>query len=276
MNFTSIAILSAFFAAIANILARVLSKQIPSKKILAINFLIMAGTLLILSPFFYKFTITLQSIELLFIISIVDAIGNYFYFKTFEKTEASIATPLLSLAPIFSFIFSWIFLRDVVNTKTYILAGSITILILFFSVDFKHIKKFKFHTLIPAITSSLLFGISAIPTKFLLNSTMINAPTLYMFRSGFIGLLALAYFGNTFQETTKSQYKIIFIRGLFVITQWVLLYYALTKGNTGVSLTLGNITPIFVFIFASLFLGEKPTVKKVITSLLILGLSFTI
>ena len=73
-----------------------------------------------------------------------------------------------------------------------------------------------------------------------------------------------------------KQYGVIFIRGLFVIAQWVLLYVALSKGNAGVSVTLGNITPIFVFILSAIFLGEKPTLKKLLVSILILGLSLVI
>lgn len=48
---TIIPILSSFFAAIAGILARVLLKDTPAKKMLAINFLIMGAALLLLSPF---------------------------------------------------------------------------------------------------------------------------------------------------------------------------------------------------------------------------------
>lgn len=103
MNFTFIAILSAGFAAVASILARVLLKNLESKDILGLNFLIMAGSLLILSPFFYQFTFTVSNILLIILISSIDTLGNYYYFKTFEKTEASIATPMLSLAPGFTF-----------------------------------------------------------------------------------------------------------------------------------------------------------------------------
>jgi uncharacterized membrane protein len=276
MNFTFIAILSAVFAAVANILARVLLKNLKSKDMLGINFLIMAATLLVISPFFYKFIFSQTNIILVLLVSIIDAMGNYFYFKTFEKTEASIATPMLSLAPGFTFLFGWIILGDVASIQTYVLAALLIVLLIIFSYDFKDYKTFKSQTLIPALTSSLLFGVSAIPSKILLNSGAINAPTLYMFRAFFIGVFAIIFFKNSFRRITQQQYGFIFIRGLFVITQWILLYWALGRGNAGVTITLGNITSIFVFILSALFLHEKPTLKKALTCILILGISFII
>jgi len=276
MNFTFIAILSAVFAAVASILARVLLKDLKSKAILGLNFLIMAGSLLILSPFFYQFTFTVSNILLILLISSIDTLGNYYYFKTFEKTEASIATPMLSLAPGFTFLFGWVILGETVSLQTIVLSLLLIILIIVFSMDFSDLKKFRSQTLWPAITSSFLFGISAIPSKMLLHSGSINAPTLYLFRAACIGFFASIVFKSSIRGISARQLWFMFIRGIFVIAQWILLYLALTSGSSGVAVTLGNITPIFVFIFSMLFLREKPTFKKAITCVLILGISLLI
>jgi drug/metabolite transporter (DMT)-like permease len=276
MNYTLIAIISAFFAAIANILARVLLKKFKSSEMLGVNFLIMAATLLVISPFFYKFTMTFQNIGLVILISLIDTLGNYFYFKTFEKTEASVATPMLSLAPGFTFLFGWLFLGDIVSLQTYMLAAALIVLLVLFSTDFKNLKQFRSSTLLPALASSFLFGISAIPSKVLLNSNVTNAPTLYMFRAMIIAALAFLIFKKSAFKLLLKDYWFIFFRGLFVIAQWVLLYFALSRGNAGVSVTLGNITPIFVFILSMLFLHEKPTWKKAITCTMILAISIII
>lgn len=275
ISVTIIAIISAFFAAIAWILARTLLKDIKSQDILGINFITMAVMLLLCSPLFYRFEANYLSMWLILLIALIDMIANYFYFKTFEKTQASIAVPMLSLAPIFTFIFASLFLNDVVSLQSLFLSIAIFILVIVFSADFSSFKEFKIYTLRPALTSSLLFGISAIPAKYLLDTLWaINAPTLYMFRAGLIGLFSLFVFGFTVPSLSVKQYRIIGLRGLFVIVQWVLLYYAIGKGSAGVSVTLWNITPIFVFILSIIFLKEKPTRKKLIVSVLILILSF--
>lgn len=276
-SYTFLAIAAAFFGSIANVLARVLLKDLKSKDILGINFLTMGITLVLISPLFYKFTPTYLNFALIILIASIDTVANYFYFKTFEQTEASIATPVLSLAPGFTFLFGWLVLGNVVSLQTYLLAALIIAGTVLFSIDFKNYEKFRAATLKPALISSFLFGVSAIPAKILLtNLHAINAPTLYMFRAGFIALFALLFFNFNIAQISIHQFRRIFVRGLVVITQYILLYTALSLGSAGVTLTLGNITPIFVFVLSVLFLKERPTLKKILTAGLILILSLII
>ncbi len=276
ISYPIVAIASAMFAAIASIFAKSLLSHIPAKRLIGTTFLIMAGTLVVFSPLFYLFEANTLSISLLLSIAIIDTVANYFYFKTFEYAEASIATPLLSLAPTFTFFFGIVILRQVDSPITYIAGGGILLLILLFSIDFDQFHAFKSNVLFPGIMSSLLFGLSAIPTKLLLDTYhAINPPTLYMYRSILIGIFASIVYRSS-RTLTLSQYGSLFVRSLFVIAQWLLLYIALSQGSAGISMTLGNITPIFVFFLSVLFLKEKATVKKIITSLLILLLSLVI
>lgn len=274
---TLIPILSAVLAAVASVLARVLLKDIPAKKILAVNFFIMATTLLVLSPLFYKFVFSLQSIGLVALIAGIDMFGNYFYFKTFEKTEASVAIPILSLAPVITFLFSAIILAEYPSFGSVAGALAIIALIIAISTDWKQWSKFTAATLYPALASAFFFGISSIPSKYLLSTLeATNAPTLYMLRAALIALFALLLFKDSFSVFDLKTYRFIFVRGLFVIGQWVLLYYALTLGSTGVAVTLGNITPVFVLFMSILFLGERFHWKKVLAAAAILAVSFTL
>lgn len=273
-NFTLIAIASAFFAAIANILARTILKNIRSQDMLGINFLTIAATLVLFSPLFYFFQATPLTMALVVTIALIDTAANYFYFKTFEATKASIATPLLSLAPAFTFLFGWIFLSDSTQPLTYVWAIAILLLTIIFSTDWRDFARFRYATLAPALLASILFGVSAIPARYLLHTlSAINAPTLYLFRAALIALFSLLLFRFPLQSFTNSDYRNIFIRSLFVTAQWVLLYAALTIGHAGVTITLGNITPIFVFLLSVIFLREKPTIKKSVAATLIFILS---
>lgn len=277
MNFTLIAIISALLGSIASILTRTLLKDLKSRDILGINFLTMGATLLVISPLFYSFHPSIKAVILLILVAMIDTLANYFFFKTFEQAEASVAAPILSLAPIFTFIFAWLILGDTVKITTYFFSFLILAGIIVASSDFDNFSYFRKNTLQPAILSSLLFGLSAIPSKYLL-STMhaINAPTLYMFRAELIALFALLFFNFPLKTIGARQYRLIFFRGLFVIGQWILLYFALSQGSAGITVTLANITPIFVFILGAIFLGEKPTIKKVLASVLVLVLSLVI
>lgn len=276
-NFTTIAIMSALLGAVATVLARTLLKDLNSKDILSINFFTMGIILLLLSPFFYHFEATFIAVSLVLLVALIDTAANYYFFKTFEQTEASVASPLLSLAPIFAFIFSWFFLNDVLAFRSLILSFLILVLIIIFSIDFNNISAFKNFTFWPAIISSFLFGLSSVPSKYLLSTLhAINAPTLYMFRAGFIAIFSILLFNFSINKISTKQYRVIFFRGLVVISQWILLYRAMSIGSVGVAVTLGNITPVFVFILSVLFLKEKPSYRKLICAFLILALSLLV
>ncbi len=269
-----IPILSALLAAVAAVLARVLLKGVPVRKMLAVNFFIMGATLLVLSPLFYKFVFSWTSIGLVVLIAAIDMLANYFYFKTFEQTEASVAIPILSLAPVATFLASAVFLGEYPSLFHIVIALVIMGLIIIVSTDWKAWKLFSKATLYPALASSVLFGLSAIPSKYLLSTIVAtNAPTLYMIRSALIGLFSLLLFKDSFSALEVKTYRFIFLRGLFVIGQWVLLYYALTLGSTGVAVTVGNITPVFVLFFSILFLKEGFNWKKVLAAVAVVLLS---
>ena len=264
INYIYLAIFSAFFAAISNLLIKNIVSTIDSKDILGINFMIMAGTLFLISPLFFYLKVSLLVMVILIIIAIIDTFANYYYFKAFEKSEVSIVTPILALAPVFTFIFGWFFINDKVSFLEFFSAIIIMIFTILFSTDFSKLKFFTHNTLIPAILSSILFGLSAIPSKYLLSHGLINALTLYEIRAILIGLMAFYLFGTGIKVLKREHYKKLFFRSFFVMGKWFFLYYALKKGNAGVTMTLANITPIFVFILSLFFLQEKFTLKKVL------------
>jgi drug/metabolite transporter (DMT)-like permease len=273
-SFSLIAIGSALFGAVAIVLARKLLKQLAAKQMLGVGFLVTTIILALFSPLFYEFHASLKTIILVLAVGGIDTAGNYFYFKTLEKTDASIAAPILSLAPFFTFIFAALFLADVVSLKTFLLASAIIVTIIIFSTDRANFKAFRLNSLIPALSSSLLFGLSAVPSKYLLsNLHAINAPTLYMFRAGLITLFTMLIFRIDVRAVSSKQYRTIVSRALAVIAQWILLYTALSRGSAGVSVTLANITPVFVFIIGVLLLHEKPTLKKLVAAILVITLA---
>jgi len=281
IDYTIIAIASALFGAITNILARTILKDINAKNVLGMNFLLMTGTLAIFSPWFFKFDLSSKifnilptTIILVLIISLIDLLANYYYFKAFEKSEASIVTPVLSLTPGFVFIFSYFLLRENINYVQLVLASLIIFGVILISTEHKSIfKVFTQLDTYPAIFAALLFAFSAIPSKYLLENNLINGPTLYEIRGGIIGLFAVMYFGSGVGELNRIHFRRLFYRSLIVIVQWLLLYIALSIGNAGVTYTLANLTPVFVVLLSKLFLNEQVSFRKYISAILILILA---
>jgi len=276
INYTYLAILSAFFASISNVLVKNILSTVSSKDILGINFMIMGAILLLFSPVFFQLKLSFFVIGILISIIVIDTFANYYYFKAFEKAEASIVTPLLSLAPVFTFIFAWFFLDDKVSFVNFFIAIVIMMITIAFSTNFSKFNFFLSQTLFPAILSSVLFGLSAIPSKYLLSNEMINVLTLYAIRAISIGLIAFLIFGTGIKVLKTEHYKKLFIRSFFVMGKWFFLYYALKKGSAGITMTLSNITPVFVFVLSLIFLQEKFTLKKILAIISILMLIYFI
>lgn len=283
IDYRLLAIGAAFFGAIANILARTILKDVKTKDMLGLNFLIMTGTLAVLSPWFFHFqkdgpTIGIMPITVLFVLLVgfIDLIANYFYFKSFEQSEASVATPILSISPGLVFIFSWFFLGDKVSGYNFILALGIIIGILTISTNFSQVKLSNKNVLLPAFIAAVLFALSAVPSKYLLSNGLINPPTLYEIRGGIIGICSMLYFGPGLEKLKNDHFKKIFIRSLFVLTQWILLYSALAVGNAGITITLSSTAPVFVLFLGYFFLKEKISLKKFIAAALVICLAFLI
>lgn len=271
MNYTTLALLSAVFAAIANVSARTLLRQLKVNDMFGISFLSVAGLLLLGAPWFYQFDVSTRSVLLLASIVGLDTIGNFFYFKSFERHEASTITPILALSPTFAFIGSWLLLDLAEPWYMYVIAGIIMIAVVWFSMDRKRIL-----FIMPALVTAACFGLSVLPTKLLLSDGTTNAPTLYMLRAALIGFITLLVFGTRLKNVTKKQFGFIILRSAIVSTSWILFYYALAQGDVGIVSTLGATAPVFVFIIGVAFLKEKMTLKKFLAAGLIVVLSLAL
>lgn len=276
MSYTTLALLSAVFAAIANVSARTLLQRLKVQDMFGISFLSVAGLLLLAAPWFYHFEISVRSVGLLAVIIILDTTANFFYFKSFQRHEASAVTPLLSLSPAFAFLASWLFLSLTEPWYMYVIAAAITVGVILFSLDLSKGKKFDTSMVLPALITAICFGFSALPTKLLLTDLTTNAPSLYMLRAGLIGLITLFIFGTRLRHVSKQQFGLIILRSAIVSTSWILFYYALAQGDVGIVSTLGATAPVFVFIIGVAFLKEKMTLKKFLASGLIVVLSLAL
>ncbi|HBY74266.1 MAG TPA: hypothetical protein DEG44_06300 [Candidatus Kerfeldbacteria bacterium] len=271
MTYTSLALLSAVFAAIAHITARTLLRTLKVQDMFGISFLSVAGLLLLGAPWFFHFSFTLRSVLLLTTVVLLDTVGNFFYFKSFERHEASVITPILALSPAFAFVASWVFLDLAEPWYMYAIAGIIMLAVVWFSMDRKRIL-----FILPAVVTAACFGLSALPTKLLLSDVTTNAPTLYMLRAAMIGFITLLVFGTRFKNVSTKQFGYIILRSAIVSTSWILFYYALVQGDVGIVSTLGATAPVFVFIIGIAFLKERMTWQKLLAAGLIVLLSLTL
>ncbi|GJD97345.1 hypothetical protein OCOJLMKI_4574 [Methylobacterium iners] len=236
-----------------------------------LNFLLMTCILTAASPIFFRFELSLHLVILIFVMAVLDTAGNYFYFKTFESTDATTAIPLLSLAPVFAFPATWLLIGQAESWGCALVACAITTLIISMSCIGNTFDKFRAKTLLPAISSSLLFGISTIPAKMILQSGDINVPTLYLLRAALIAAFAAIIFGRPQLSLKTNQIAMIVGRNLIVILQYLMLYCAFSVGSAPMSLAIASVSPVFV-VLLSVLAGEPWSWPKLGTALLIVPL----
>ena len=265
---------SALCAALAHRLGPKATAGRAAEELEAINFAIMGVMLAVVLaavPDLYQLRLSAAGVGLLALVVAIDSAGNYFLFKTYRQSHPTVATPLLSLAPAFAFPISWLApLPHEDGGLTIVLGYGATLLVVLVAMDWKNLRHFQQVTFFPAILSSLCFGLSAVPTRYLLREWHeINAPTLYMVRAFLIAAVGVALWrGRALPRLPLTQLRMISLRGVFVILQYLLLYKALTLNSVGVALTLANVTPALVLLGGVLFLGETWSWKRVVPSLL--------
>ncbi len=232
---------------------------------------VMLASLLVAMPSLFYLRPSARGLLLLASVAIIDSVGNYFLFKTYRQSHATVAVPLLSLAPAFAFPVAWLSpLPHEDAGLTVALGYAATVLVVLVSMDWKNLRHFHQVTFLPAILSSLCFGISAVPTRYLLREwEEFNAPTLYMIRAFLIAAIGVAVWGRrAVPRLPWAQVRVMSLRAVFVIMQYLLLYKALTLNSVGMALTLANVTPALVLFGGILFLGEAWSWRRVLPSLM--------
>jgi len=199
-------------------------KHIKSHEIVGINFLIIMASLIFLSPFFFEYKFSDKIIIPLFWVIIFDMSANYFFFSMFKKINSANKSAIISMISTFSFVIGWLFWIKIISYYVTFL-----IFIIFFVISFLILKNHFFKIFKLLFWANFFYFCSSLPSGIILfDLKLMNAPTLYMVRAGAIGIFATLFSANL-QKLTQKEYKMIFLRGLLVIGQWVSMYLALIE-----------------------------------------------
>jgi len=226
-SFLTLLILALCFAVFGNLFSSTILKDVKSRDIIGVNFLIITGTMLVLSPFFFQYEYKEVAVIPLLWIIVLDMSANYFYFKIFEKLTNIFDSILISLVSTLVFFLGWLFWADLLVWPFFVLAIFLIFVICFFVFSWNNLKEI----VVFLFVALFFYFCSSLPSQLILvYYKVMNAPTLYLIRAGAIGILSILYSGNL-QKLSLNQYKLIFVRGFFIIGQWVSMYMALMKAS---------------------------------------------
>ncbi len=243
-----------------------------ARNYISVSFGMIVIFLLPFTPFFFHMEFSPTSVVIIMAASLIDTAGNWFYFSSFEISEATYASPLLSLSPFFALVTLpiaalWLPLHlTILNLlgAGLIICGIIIMSLIFDLPDHSKATEthHRFRHVIFPVLSSLLFGVNIYLVKFIFNQGFTNPFTYYFIRAIIISLVVALIFKPDLSWMTRPRLMITSGRVLVVIIQGLLSYYALSIGNPAVTRAASEVTPLFVLLLAFIFLKEPFSLGK--------------
>mgnify|MGYP001494432870 FL=1 len=269
-----ICLVSAFFWAGFDITRKLSLKKISSTTLL---FLFSLGQLLIFLMWIYfeSFSINIKPYLLPAIVLIFIGVSSALLFlKAINQSELSLTIPLLSLSPMFSSVFSYIFIDEVLLKTQYLGIFAIVLgtLILYskeltakdFLNSWKVITKNKSARIM--ICVSLMWSITPVLDKICLKYSSINIHG-FIQSVGIIFFLLFLLIKNTKNEILKirNHWKIILLTVLIGVIATILQFFAILNNFVpimeSIKRSVGQLSSI---VFGNFFFKEKITESKII------------
>jgi len=268
-------ILGAIALASGTILERIIlrKRKVDIKLYQTAGFL---AIVLVMIPFIYFFwkldpaALELKNIIIFSIVVLFSIIANLliFYSLKWEKVSnlepARILEPLfvIFLAIIFSFFVSDLYERNFNIIIPALIAGAALI--------FSHVKKHHLtfnKYFIAAVLGSFFFAVELVVSLLILN--FYSPMSFYFLRSSAILLISFIIFRPKFRKLNTKVRWLIFLTGAIWAFYRIIVYYGYL--NIGIIFTtlIIMLGPIFIYIFAKIFLKEKLNWRNVVAGIVI-------
>ncbi len=269
------------FGALALAAGTVLQKTVLRKKKIDIKLyqvLEFCAIVIVLIPFLYFFwkfepeALQLKNVLIFSTIILFSIVANLFMFYSIKGEKisnlepAKILEPLfvILLAIVFSFFFESLYERNLNVIIPAIIAATALIL--------THIKKYHLQFnkyFLAAIAGSFFFALELILTRLILD--FYSPISFYFLRCSAVLLISFALFRPNLKQANKPVRIHIFFIGIIWVIYRVIVYYGYI--NLGVVFTtlVIMLAPVFIYIFAHIFLKEKIKLKNIISAIIIIG-----
>ena len=225
--------------------------------------------------FFWKISpeaYLLKNLFVFFLIIFFSILANLFTFVALKRENLTILEPIRLMQPLFTillaFIMSFFF-------QIYYLERNYSILILGIvastTLVLSHVQK---HHLIfdkyitSALLGSLFFAIELVLSKFILQ--YYNSFTFYFLRCLIIFFITWMIFRPKFKADKKTSLFIL-LTGIIWVIYRIILYYGYEVYGIVFTTILFILTPVFIYIFAKIFLKEKIALRNIISSIIIVA-----
>lgn len=199
-------------------------------------------------------------------------VANLLIFYSLKRETLTELEPIRLMQPLFTivlaFLFSFIFKGIYGDEQNFAVLG--LALIASITLVATHIKKHHLvydKYIIAALIGSFLFAIELVISKAIL--PYYSSLTFYFLRCLAVFLIALAIFRPKVSLKNRTKWLML-IGGAIWVTYRLILYWGYLEFGVIFTTMLFILGPIFIFIFARIFLKEKITWRNIISSVVII------
>ncbi len=196
---------------------------------------------------------------------IVSILANLAIFYSLKREKVTEFEPNWLMMSVFTIILAFAFYPSERNLLVFGLALFASICLVLSHVKKHHLVLDKY--VIMAVIGSFLFACELVLSKIIL--PYYSPFTFYFLRCFFIFFITFLMFRPSFDNVPKRSWLWMLTIGAIWAIYRVIMYYG--YGNYGVIMTslLFILSPVFLFLFAIIFLKEKPSWREITSSAII-------
>lgn len=243
--------------------------KINYKNYIVYGFLAIVLVMLPLIGFLWKVdpeAYTAKNMLIFAFVVLASIIANLLIFYSLKREEVTELEPIRLMQPLFT-----ILLAVLVYTAERKFSIVALALIASISLAATHIKKHHLvfnKYLIAALLGSLFFAVELVASKSIL--PYYSSFTFYFLRCSFIFIISWIIFHPQITSIKNKTKLMILIVGAIWVFYRVILYYGYLAYGVVFTTMLFILAPIFIYIFARIFLKEKITWRHIVSSIIII------
>lgn len=208
---------------------------------------------------------SIKNIGIFAAVVISSVAANLLIFYSLKREDITEFEPVWLMQPIFTIILAFLFYSSERNWKIVALALVASISLIATHVKKHHLVFNKY--LIAALLGGFFFAVELVLSKSILS--FYSPFTFYFLRCLFILIIVFIIFKPTGKEVSKKVGIAFLILGLIWALYRAIIYYGYEVYGIVFTTMLLILSPVFLFISAIVFLKEKPKLRNIISSAII-------
>jgi drug/metabolite transporter (DMT)-like permease len=225
-------------------------------------------------PFIYFFysikaeAFSLWNLGIFGAVILIAVFANILTFYSLKRENITVMEPIWLMQPLFTILLAFLIYP---NEREWMIIG--LALIASVTLVLAHIKKHHLvfdKYILAALLGSFLFAVELVLSKSILD--YYSPFMFYYIRCTFIFLISLAIFRPSFKPVFNKKALWMFIcLGIVWIFYRTIMYYGYDTLGIVFTTMMFILSPVFLLLFARVFLKEKISLRQIISTLIIIG-----